>query len=247
MNNFNLELEIEKAKKYIVGGNVDSAIKILENLKKYDKNNFTVLFELGKAYLISNKNIDAINNLNSAKEIKNNDINLNLLLAKSFKNNKQYVKSIKILFDLKRKGFKEENIDKDILMLLMVKKKYVYAKKYIDKYLTRKEYCVYFNELINNKVYFNKFCNYMLLNVEYFYFEILKEKMCFKEIDVLKKLLCLYIQSKSNIFKKKECFIKFVYNKIDTSSNPLKKAYKKILNIIEMHNRKLLLLSKPIK
>ena len=135
MDKFTLDTNVEKAKKYIDQNNIEEAINLLESLKNFSDNNFNIYFELGKAYLLHNDNSNAINNLKLAREIENNE-NVNLLLAKSLKNIKEYRRSISLLLKLKKSGNKSREVDEEIVRTLIYKGKYIYAKKYIDAYIS---------------------------------------------------------------------------------------------------------------
>jgi MoaA/NifB/PqqE/SkfB family radical SAM enzyme len=124
--------ELEKIKSMIAGGNTVQAITALENLKTQNSRDESVLFELGKLYLIENNLADAIKNLSQALSASHNIYAVELL-AKAYKFKLQYAKALRLLYSIKNSAISGTN--EEIISIFIAKERYDLAIKFIHSAL----------------------------------------------------------------------------------------------------------------
>jgi len=240
------DFNIEKAKKCIASNKINEAIEILEILKNDSEYGykFDVLFELSKAYVKSGNNKRAVENLEKCLNIQY-DKNVYILLSGVFECEKRYRKSLKILFGLLKKGEKCKDIHERIIRILFNIKRYVWSKKYIDKYTDKLYYYSVYEHLMKSEFTFGGLSKRELLELEFLYNDLLNAKAGFNILNIEIKLLRLYCTG-HDFFRGKEDFVNRINDKSAGQSVLFQKIYNTMLNTVEIASGKTELLSKPL-
>jgi MoaA/NifB/PqqE/SkfB family radical SAM enzyme len=239
--------EIDFVKELISKKNFDKAIIVLNEIIRKNNNSADAFFELGKIFFIKQDFYNAIINFEKSISIKDAFYS-NLLLAKSLKYIKNYRKSLKIFFKIKKSSFEiTENIDVEIINCFLFLKKYLYAYKYFDKYsvkdLSLQKQLVY--NLLNCyklEIYKDKD---LLKEMESFIYKFLNSDECNDKNVIEKQMLELY---EKDILFQKEKFYKYILckNKEKNKNVEELKYYNFILNKLEIKRQDINLFSKPI-
>lgn len=241
-NNENVNLLLAKGLKNIK--EYRQSISLLLELKKsgnksreIDEEIVRMLICKGK-YIYAKRYIDTYVNLeNISKQL---EVEI-IYLAKSLKNIKKNIKSISLLLKLKKAGSKSQEIDEEIIKILIYKRKYAYTKKYIDKYLDDKYYCL-LEDIFKQE---DKYSKIQLLELEKICFDLLSYYDNNFKLKIEINLFNLYFFNRETPFINENKFVEYLINKLNICENALKKVYNFMINKLETISRNICLKSKP--